>query len=171
MKTYWLVLNHKRSDVASSTGHSGNSDSAFDPSEPEELETMDLDPRAFRLVNWNVEILLRLLKHVVVRRLQCTKGIQQKAAEWYSSCKSAKTVIDEVAEIITLPSFASPTDSLDIEAVVLDDATIDQLREYVNEIASLYNNNPFHNFDHASHVVMVSDNRYCFVNNGTARSF
>jgi hypothetical protein len=31
---------------------------------------------------------------------------------------------------------------------------MDELRNYVSTIASMYNDNPFHNYDHASHVVM-----------------
>jgi hypothetical protein len=30
----------------------------------------------------------------------------------------------------------------------------DQLEDYVSAVASMYRDNPFHNFEHASHVVM-----------------
>jgi 3'5'-cyclic nucleotide phosphodiesterase len=38
--------------------------------------------------------------------------------------------------------------------VDLDEKIVMQLRHYVQTIASLYNANPFHNFEHANHVVM-----------------
>jgi hypothetical protein len=41
-----------------------------------------------------------------------------------------------------------------------------QLRHYVNTIASLYQDNPFHNFEHASHVTMSS----CQTSHGVAPS-
>jgi hypothetical protein len=33
---------------------------------------------------------------------------------------------------------------------------LDQLEDYVSAVASMYRDNPFHNFEHASHVVMSS---------------
>ena len=37
---------------------------------------------------------------------------------------------------------------------MLDEAVLSQLHEYVAGIAALYRCNPFHNFEHASHVAM-----------------
>mmetsp|Transcript_11750 Transcript_11750/g.21152 ORF Transcript_11750/g.21152 Transcript_11750/m.21152 type:complete len:285 (-) Transcript_11750:682-1536(-) len=61
-------------------------------------------------------------------------------------------VINEVAEYIILPDYTSSKD--DGENVSLDDTIVRELQNYVQTIASLYNENPFHNFSHASHVVM-----------------
>lgn len=36
----------------------------------------------------------------------------------------------------------------------LNDDVVQQLREYVANVAALYRCNPFHNFEHASHVTM-----------------
>jgi hypothetical protein len=41
-----------------------------------------------------------------------------------------------------------------VEDVELDPVVLDQLQNYVAAVASMYRNNPFHNFEHASHVVM-----------------
>jgi hypothetical protein len=43
---------------------------------------------------------------------------------------------------------------LDPSKTLLDSVVMDELREYVRTIAQLYNQNPFHNFDHANHVVL-----------------
>jgi hypothetical protein len=43
---------------------------------------------------------------------------------------------------------------VDAESIELDSDVVSQLRNYVNAIASRYQNNPFHSFDHACHVTM-----------------
>lgn len=60
-----------------------------------------------------------------------------------------KTVLDEVAEIISLPKKASRYQQ-DPGNVELGANVVKQLYRFVREIARMYRNNPFHNFDHAS---------------------
>jgi len=70
---------------------------------------------------------------------------------------SNTTVLDEVTEIITLPTFDEETaagEQVDPETVELGDEVTKQLRHYVTSIASMYRDNPFHNFEHACHVQM-----------------
>ena len=64
--------------------------------------------------------------------------------------------IDEVQEIITLPEFENTAYQQinDIGDVVISPVVLEQLKAYVMWVASMYKSNPFHNFDHASHVVM-----------------
>jgi hypothetical protein len=61
-----------------------------------------------------------------------------------------------VKEIITLPNFdaALATEQIDPESIDLDDDVEEQLRAYITTIASMYRDNPFHNFEHACHVTM-----------------
>jgi hypothetical protein len=68
----------------------------------------------------------------------------------------AKLPIDEVQEIITLPEFdhTANHESVNATDIVVSHTVINQLKAYVAWVASMYRNNPFHNFDHASHVVM-----------------
>ncbi|CAB9499837.1 Receptor-type guanylate cyclase gcy [Seminavis robusta] len=66
------------------------------------------------------------------------------------------TVLEEVAEIIHLPTFDAEAarrqeDPFNIN---LSNEVKDQLLAFVSEIASMYRYNPFHNFEHASHVTM-----------------
>lgn len=70
-----------------------------------------------------------------------------------------KIVVDEVAEIITLPKFtAKSIKALDkAHSVVLDEEVISQMKDYITTIASMYRKNPFHNFEHASHVTMSAN--------------
>lgn len=62
----------------------------------------------------------------------------------------------EVQEIIALPEYDSAVAALrkDPEAVEIADEVKGQLRAYVSCIASMYRANAFHNFEHASHVLM-----------------
>lgn len=67
------------------------------------------------------------------------------------------TVLGEVKDIIEFPEFdAKAAQELeDHEPVELDDIVIEQLRDFVTLIADMYSlDNPFHNFEHASHVSM-----------------
>jgi hypothetical protein len=70
-----------------------------------------------------------------------------------------KIVMDEVAEVITLPKF-DPKKIKAIEnvnTVELTDSVNTQLHDFITTIAKMYRSNPFHNFDHASHVTMSAN--------------
>jgi 3'5'-cyclic nucleotide phosphodiesterase len=64
--------------------------------------------------------------------------------------------LDEVQEIITLPEFdqSASRNRQDPDTVEISPVVMEQLKMYVTWIASMYRANPFHNFDHASHVLM-----------------
>ncbi|CAB9496686.1 Receptor-type guanylate cyclase gcy [Seminavis robusta] len=109
-----------------------------------------------RLVEWMTELFKSYVKDIVAKRAVTPK----KSARSDSKKIAGGTPLDEVVEIIELPQF----DPKALEAlarsgrsVVLDDEITSLLREYVAVIASLYHNNPFHNFDHACHVTMAAN--------------
>ena len=112
-----------------------------------------------RLIDWNVELLSSLLKQIEARRRDLKLNTKKNVAPPHLTLKGGSTALDEVTEIITLPQFdpnahktrTSPED------VVLDEAIVAQLRDYVTTIASMYRDNPFHNFEHASHVTMSTN--------------
>jgi class 3 adenylate cyclase len=67
---------------------------------------------------------------------------------------------DEYCEVIHLPHFDPyklARRSSDLMETVLDETIRTQLRDYVTTIACAYNDNPFHNFEHASHVTMSAN--------------
>jgi class 3 adenylate cyclase len=101
-----------------------------------------------RLVKWNVDVLGNLLKQVHARR----GGTTFAPLEENTNATSGETVLEEVTEIIHLPTFSGQTENPD--DVVLDSIVLDQLEDYVSAVASMYRYNPFHNFEHASHVVV-----------------
>jgi 3'5'-cyclic nucleotide phosphodiesterase len=66
------------------------------------------------------------------------------------------TILDEVKEIINMSKLSckqKKEGSIDSECPIGEDVETD-LRHYVSMIASMYHNNPFHNFEHACHVTM-----------------
>ncbi|KAL3912900.1 MAG: hypothetical protein SGILL_006704 [Bacillariaceae sp.] len=120
-----------------------------------------LDTKTERLVSWNVAVLSRLLNQVIQSRQETQKvnggrkrgnSITKPDVEW--SCPQDKMVLDEVKEIIELPEFSAASSGQQ-ESFDLEEDVKAQLYEYVSEIALTYHvSNPFHNFEHASHVCM-----------------
>jgi 3'5'-cyclic nucleotide phosphodiesterase/Adenylate and Guanylate cyclase catalytic domain len=116
-----------------------------------------LSEKSARLIDWNVDVLMKLLKQIVTRRAESGKdGIAKNDIKLVR--ENGATVLDEVQEIIELPAFNAAMQSqhlnIPMEDVVLPEEASSQLFDYVLTIATLYRENPFHNFDHASHVVM-----------------
>lgn len=118
-----------------------------------------LDDKVKRLVDWNTDILARLIRQIVARRNASAKKkpLQECPAEKLTMfTQQGKMVLDEVKEIIELPEFdfEAVRDQEDPNSIELDQAVLDQLRDYVTMVATMYRDNPFHNFEHASHVTM-----------------
>jgi hypothetical protein len=146
----------------------------------------DFDDKTKRLVDWNVDILRRLIKQILARR-EATPRRKSTMTSSITLQKESGAVLEEVREIIEIPEY-DPTSfrkQKNPDAVVLSDAVATQLQGYVAAIAvstssslsrsdpseasnnlnltqtisflfdqSMYRNNPFHNFEHASHVCM-----------------
>lgn len=122
------------------------------PAKPLPLTTKD---SMERLIDYNVQVLASLLKKIVAMdpsRLLNLGSDDIPRAESSSSANSGM-VLDEVAEVIVLPSKPAKY-AMDPEQVELPDSVNDQLRRYVSWVASLYQQVPFHSFEHASHVTM-----------------
>ena len=171
MQTYWLVHEGRNdADAQSSSGNSSDRENeakqalSVKPSpangtvDVSSLYTMPID-RHTRLIEWNVDVLHRLLKQIVARRkcLENAKGSHSASISVPNvASRSDQTVLDEVCEIITLPKFDAKAvrKQVNPDSIVLGDAVVEQLRGYVAGIAALYRHNPFHNFEHASHVTM-----------------
>ncbi|KAG7348833.1 family 3 adenylate cyclase [Nitzschia inconspicua] len=162
LQTYFLHLNSSaHSSHASSTG---TVTSAGDMSEDLDLpDPGEVLERRNRVAEWTVEVLAQQLKTIVVMRktFEVTQDSAAKMRELEASSLSqmpeSKTVIDEVAECIKLPDYSASNKQMstfDISEITLDSELLEELRSYVQTIASLYNDNPFHSFDHANHVVM-----------------
>jgi len=150
MITYWVepkgaaeISVCGTADVTKSTGFS------------DDLATSTrLSNRMERLIAWNIDILEQLLKKIVMRR----RVIKHKSStvKWSKTNSKSSTVLDEVQEVIKLPEYDGKYNDAeaDSSSVVLSPQVCAQLREYVTAMALMYPENPFHNFQHASHVGM-----------------
>ncbi|KAL3926449.1 MAG: hypothetical protein SGBAC_013470, partial [Bacillariaceae sp.] len=178
LQTYWLLTKQEEADTnttsitgcsntaedaggifISNTSNFAETSSDLRAKSVEEIEK-SLQPRIRRLCQWNVEVLTRLLKQIVAHRLASDLGSKGWEAELLSrrekEIRRQISVLDEVVEIVPLPGFDQRLykRQQDPEKIELSDSVVKQIRLYVACIAAMYRDNPFHNFDHASHVMM-----------------
>jgi Adenylate and Guanylate cyclase catalytic domain/3'5'-cyclic nucleotide phosphodiesterase len=149
--TYWLTTDG--GDTKSQC-----SDHGFGCVIEEGMSTADQRERNIRLVEWNVEILLKILKQIVALRLARNQNTEQGSLHPTDEpiMEKKNCFLGEVTEIIALPEFDSSAAMRmqDPEKIELPPEVAIQLREYIIGIASMYRENPFHNFEHASHVML-----------------
>ena len=109
------------------------------------------DAKLQRSADWICEILLRLLKQMVARRMASgrpttggSKELRQAALAMQP--EAGKMVLDEAEEVIYLPKFDAKAAKKYVapESVVLPEKVQAQLHDLVGVIASLYRDNPFH---------------------------
>ncbi|KAL3918318.1 MAG: hypothetical protein SGILL_004297 [Bacillariaceae sp.] len=121
----------------------------------DETDAAALEEKHMRVAEWTVEVMSQQLKTLVAsRRARRTKADSpEKMAqlEALSNSSDKPDVIKEVANFIILPEHEMKASNSNES---LNQQVVEELRNYVQTIASLYNENPFHSFDHANHVVM-----------------
>lgn len=158
MQTYFA--DPQRGNALSISMHSGSVESAM----------VELAHRNERMVYWCTDIMAKLLRQIVARReasyrtggKYTTSGdstiasMEQISLDSSMHKKFKKTghVIEEVVEVIHLPEYDATIKEVPESEITLSPETMKQLREYVTAISGTYRENPFHNFEHASHVVM-----------------
>jgi hypothetical protein len=175
LTTYFLLSVNKKSSDHSvrskgevTLGH--QSDDACNNSRSPTANDVKRVQKRNRVADWVVEMLGKLLKEMKAKReLTGIKPDSQDKIEILESQTGGEhggsmdfttdTVIDEVADVLKLPVYAANiVGSADISsekaAAPLDQDVMDELQDYVYSIASMYNKNAFHNFEHASHVSM-----------------
>jgi class 3 adenylate cyclase len=167
LQTYWLD-SLLRSSAKSSSGKSdkdgSNSKAAVEDTKFVEggwkLKIPSADQKLQRLIGWNTDVLGRLIKQIIARRNAAAKlgriRIDDSQVLELPPQEMGKTVLDEVKEVIHLPAFDAVVleKQEDPNGIILNEAVMDQLKDFVGMIASLYRENSFHNFEHASHVTM-----------------
>lgn len=111
------------------------------------------------LIDWQVDVLSRLLKQIVIHR-------ENKVSRSQSSINVTPTQIQRdmkprasIAESIPMPNYGawSMMDSNGVDHIELSDKVLQQLEDLVIAIAQLYRANSFHNFEHACHVTMSAN--------------
>ena len=125
-------------------------------------EDATLHERLERCIDWNTELLVGLLKKVVAHRvalhgpraIKDAAGVSAKLKTKAKNIGAGQLIVEEVANIIELPEFDDRATAADAESLVLPAKVVAQCRRYVAVVASMYRNNAFHNFEHATHVTM-----------------
>ena len=176
MQTFWLESddqnqeeNAAQTETPTSSEHesvgfsvdesSSESDGGFGKLGIEELgiDSEDFDERTQSLVSWNADVLLKILKQIVARRVAVSARNKETGIEFVDSSdpvlwpKTGMSPIEEVKEIIHLPEFDAfvAKHEPDPETIEIDEDVVGQLHDFVRIIASMYRFNPFHNFEHA----------------------
>lgn len=134
LQTYWIndkSVNHTGSTVSDETGETnlGN-----------ERRDADVDlvqrysDKTLRLIDWNTEVFIQLLKKVFARRAVSGRLAETGSLEF--TLPVGVTPLEEVAEIISFPD----VDIAELEAdkVTLPEAVVEQMRCYVSSIAAMY---------------------------------
>eukprot|EP00934_Nitzschia_sp_Nitz4_P004372 Nitzschia sp. Nitz4//scaffold277_size25017//9057//13286//NITZ4_008346-RA/size25017-snap-gene-0.31-mRNA-1//1//CDS//3329545341//4362//frame0 len=150
-----------RHSALNGSGHemgSRQSDDDFD----EDDDEADFDNQ-HRWIEWNTETLRKILVKIVARSHGgLTRPSLGRVSLFQKShdvtLKNQKIPLEEVQEIIELPDF-DKTAMRRVRDMDEDDAlpeeVVSQLHDFVTQVASMYRQNPFHNFAHASYVVMA----------------
>jgi class 3 adenylate cyclase len=153
LQTFWLDPRREKtgSVVSRRTSISSVALSHWIP--PVDPSNHDRLQRKQRLIDWNVEVLYDLLSRLVTSR----NDTDSTRTIWTPSevkDTADANIIDEMTEIISLPRF-DPKVHQKLKPAKLPGIVRAQLHEYVSVIAELYRDDvPFHNFEHASHVIM-----------------
>ena len=147
MQTYWLVLRKK--DLAKSRKADSQTGLISENLTVSFRCNPSHDAKKLRLISFNTEALLRVIKQIVARR-ETTSLANSRPPVW----KRGHTIpLAEVAEVIKLP-LQNKAVQVDPDTVVLDPNVTALVYEYVSFLADMHRDHPFHNFEHASHVTM-----------------
>jgi len=169
LQTYWLEL-HEDATKSAATASTASVISSGAGDEPamgtqaasggSAIATSKPTPQSadkhMRLISWNTDILARLLTQIIARRESrgCRPTPMDRMKKLEEQVSRTRLVLSEVTEIITLPKFESTDKTVDPSRIELSEEVVNQLRDYVQTLSAMYRENPFHNFEHASHVTM-----------------
>jgi class 3 adenylate cyclase len=140
LQTYWLSTAKFQSGHQDDTMSEGSAVSSQD--QPEDAA----QDRTERLIDWNVSVLLTLLRKIVARRETSGRKSTQFVRDEDTVLEKKECFLDELSEIINLPGF----DPLTLgQEGALSDVNIDpqvekQLRQFVTCCAHLYRYVLFH---------------------------
>jgi hypothetical protein len=193
LQTFWLLLKEETATSGSSTGELSSSDTAGLDEElqhidqlaavnatpvPQEItrrrylmascaDDVELPIRIERLIKWNVDVLVRLLKQIVSKRnaMGRPQNNEMSLTTAEGEIRQKFMVLDEVVDIIPLPGFDPQIYKRqeDPNSIELPSEVVEQMRLYVTMIAVMYRENSFHNFEHARLVQVSQRTIDCFL--------
>jgi hypothetical protein len=161
--TYWLrVANSSHDDARSQHSNEKNISIVPDtiiglafPADPDapNVELRQANDKILRLIDWNLDVLMRVLQQIAVRRntarRRCSTdtiistAFRSKDEEDDSQPRNG-TVLEQVAEIIHLPKFDREVILREkgVDSIEVPPEVEEQLRSYLSRIASMYRSNP-----------------------------
>ena len=172
LQTYWLSIDANENKAASVATSDTTDSQDVTPDEAqaalestqeerhalkEQVNLRMMEDKQQRLIDWNTALLYKQLRLVVAERMALGKkpgSPERITALEKGHGRVEGTVLDEVVEVVNLPKFDSRTGQINPDTVPMDPDVEIQLREYVQTVAAMYRENPFHNYEHASHVTM-----------------
>jgi Adenylate and Guanylate cyclase catalytic domain len=145
LQTYFVSVNrdNRSDDMSGVSGHTGDSFESGVKSVDMQQVVLNVEKRN-RSAEWAVELLSRLLKEMTVqRRVARAKVDKDHVIQALEAQKNAygHNVLDEVVEIITMGNAKIQVTGDAIKNERLSQKVLDELREFVCTIASLYNDN------------------------------
>jgi len=152
VRTFFLSIKQGSKTSAESLSDASEASNFAESTNKARLHVSKLD-KTQRLVDWNVQVLSNMLRKIVARRQASRK---ESAKIDISEASHGRMVLDEVKEVIPLPKFDKQAfqKQVDPASIELEPVVEKQLTKLMTEIASLYHDNPFHNYEHACHVTM-----------------
>jgi hypothetical protein len=154
LQTYWLQRRKRAESIISTTDEILSMNRSPSEPRPETPRKARKEDGKERLIGWNLSIFQELLEEIVThRKIKKSGGNKKEVLEAFP--KQLKHARDEMVETIDMPAYIATARRLGTGGVKLNSDVINQLRSYITAIAEMYHSkNGFHNFDHASHVIM-----------------
>ena len=152
MKTFWLTPHVDRA-------FTGNAD------DDEEDVLVDFSGKLAdqllkreREIEWVSELVRDNVREIVAQRATKRGKIMKTPDPLPNHRSKNRTPLDEVVDIIKMPTFDSKSADRVTEAfaVKIPENISRLIREYISIISAAYRKNPFHNFEHACHVTMCA---------------
>ena len=158
LQTFWLVQRTEKAQRRSSKTSSADAGLQVGEGMTFSLDSTHMKKQQ-RLIEWTSELLLSHVKAICTRRH--IVGVESSTGDLVYTPATNRICLDEVTEKMKIPELDTDVEKrlyeFDASAIEVEDTVKAQLKDFVAVIASTYNDNMFHNFEHACHVTMSVD--------------
>lgn len=142
MQTYWIEMRRASSDSNSICSTNETDSTTEGPSEEQHPSFVnpEIPARTQRLIKWNTEVLLGLLREVVARRnTRFALGSDCPEEAVVETKAKDLIVLDEVKDVISFPrnDDKAACEKEEPLAIELDPEVAEQLREFISDVASM----------------------------------
>jgi hypothetical protein len=150
MKTFFLEIHRSHDNNSVYSSEDGTSHTESHPAHELTPTDENLEKNA-RQIDWNYEILSRLLKQIIASR-GAVASLGSTADYDINQIFGQGSLLpfDQVKEIIEMPRDQSNDKKEDIDSIVLEPVVADQLRDLIRSFSMMYRDNPFHNCTYSS---------------------